>query len=279
MRARTALMQHESGRGWSAMATAAPGAALRGHVRRYAGYEEHSDVPLRRRELPSATAALIVSFGPRIRVHGQGEPRSFVAGLHDRPAVTEFHGDQHGVQIDLTPLAARRLLGVPMDRVGFPVVELEDVLGRDGRELTDRLAEVPDWDARFALLDDVLARRLAEAPEPPPALAWAWGQLVGSAGRVPVGALAAETGWSDRRLRRGFRDHVGLAPKTFARVLRFRRAVERLEREGAQALGDVALDCGYYDQAHFNRDFRAFAGGPPTDYFARLLPGGMGVAG
>jgi AraC-like DNA-binding protein len=276
---RTGLVQHESGRGWSSFAIGAPAAALRGHVRAYAGYEERSDVPLRRRELPSSTVSLIVSFGPRIRVVGQGEPRSFVAGLHDRPAVTEFAGDQHGVQVDLSPLAARRLLGVPMDAVGFPVVELEDVLGRPGRELADRLADAPGWDARFALLDDVLARRLAEAPDPPPEVAWSWGRLVASAGGVPVGTLVEATGWSDRRLLRGFRDHVGLPPKTFARVLRFRRAIERLEREGAGALAGVALDCGYYDQAHFNRDFRAFAGGPPTDYVARLLPGGMGVAG
>jgi AraC-like DNA-binding protein len=279
MRLRTGVVEHASGRGWSAFAVAAPGAAVRGHVRGYTGYEEHSEVPMRRREVPSERASLIVSFGPRIRVHGQGEPRSFVAGLDDRPAVTEFRGDQHGVQVDLTPLAARRILGVPMDEVGSPVVELEDVLGRPGRDLVDRLADAPGWAARFALLDDVLARRLAEGPEAPPEVAWAWGRLVASGGRTRVRALAEATGWSERRLLRGFRDHVGLAPTTFARVLRFRRAVERLEREGARALAEVALDCGYYDQAHFNRDFRAFAGGPPTDYVARLLPGGMGVAG
>jgi transcriptional regulator GlxA family with amidase domain len=107
---------------------------------------------------------------------------------------------------------------------------------------------------------------LADAPEPPPELAWAWGRMVASGGRVPVRRLAETTGWSERRLLRGFREHVGLPPKTFARLLRFRRAVARLEREGARALADVALDCGYYDQAHFNRDFRAFAGATPTEF-------------
>jgi AraC-like DNA-binding protein len=245
----------------------------------YTGYEERSSVPMRRREVPGTTASLIVSFGPRIRVVGQGEPRSFVAGVHDAPAVTEFAGEQHGVQVVLTPLAAHRLLGVPMDEVGYPVVELDDVLGPEARRLSERLACAGSWEARFALLDDVLARRLRDTAPPPPEVAWAWRRLGASGGRAPVRALTAELGWSDRRLLRAFRRHVGVPPTTFGRILRFRRAIARLEREGASALADVALDCGYYDQAHFNRDFRAFAGGPPTDYVRRLLPDGLGVDG
>ena len=55
-----------------------------------------------------------------------------------------------------------------------------------------------------------------------------------------------------------------MPPKPLARILRFERAAARL-RQGA-ALADAALDSGYYDQAHFNRDFRAFAGVTPTEY-------------
>jgi AraC-like DNA-binding protein len=275
----TGVMPHATGSGWSQFVTGAPAPPLRGHVGSYAGYVERSGVPLRRREVPSPTVSLIISLGPRIRVLGQGEPRSFVAGLHDAPATTEFCGEQRGIQVDLTPLAARRLLRVPMDTLGFPVVELEDVLGAGAAELVERLGDAVGWEERFAILDAVLARRLAEAPEIPAEVAWAWGRLVATGGGTPVRVLSGESGWSERRLLRGFREHVGVPPKTFGRMLRFRRAIERLERDGLAALGEVALDCGYYDQAHFNRDFRAFAGGPPSDHVGRLLPGGLGVAG
>ena len=63
---------------------------------------------------------------------------------------------------------------------------------------------------------------------------------------------------------RRFREHVGLPPKALARILRFERAAERLR--GGADLSDAALDSGYYDQAHFNRDFKAFAGVTPTEY-------------
>jgi AraC-like DNA-binding protein len=278
-RPRTGLIEHVAGTGWTRFAEGRPAAVLGGQVHGYTGYEEHSTVPLRRRELPSGRASLIISFGPRIRVIGQGEPRSFVAGVHHAPAVTEYAGDQHGVQVDLSPLAAHRLLGVPMDEVGFPVVALEDVLGPGAHRLAARLAGAPGWDARFALLDAVLARRLAETARPPAEVAWAWRRLVATDGRVPVRELIGELGWSDRRLLRAFRRHVGVPPTTLGRILRFRRAVARLEADGLTALAEVALDCGYYDQAHFNRDFRAFAGGPPSEYVRRLLPGGIGVDG
>ena len=94
-----------------------------------------------------------------------------------------------------------------------------------------------------------------------------------------IAALAQELGWSRRRFGERFREHVGLAPKPAARVLRFRRVLELLRRGDELRLAAIAQDCGYYDQAHLNRDFRAYTGGPPRAYLARLLPDGGGVAG
>ena len=64
----------------------------------------------------------------------------------------------------------------------------------------------------------------------------------------------------------------------FARVLRFERAVAQLGRDDGARFVEIAQDCGYYDQAHLNRDFREFAGASPTSYLGRLLPDGGGVA-
>jgi AraC-like DNA-binding protein len=72
---------------------------------------------------------------------------------------------------------------------------------------------------------------------------------------------------------------VGLTPKAFAQILRFDKGIRRLRREGRRSLAEVAQDCGYYDQAHFNRDFRRFAGTTPIDLLASVLPDGGGFAG
>jgi AraC-like DNA-binding protein len=195
-------------------------------------------------------------------------------------AVTEYDGEQHGVEIRLTPPGARMALGVPMAELSDLVVRLEDVVGAVVvRRLVERLHEAPGWEERFAVLDALLARRLAVASAPPPAVVHAWRRLVATDGRVPVAALTEEVGWSRRHLAARFRAEVGLAPKALARILPFQRVTERLRAEPPAALAEVALECGYYDQAHLNRDFRALAGLSPTEFAARLLPEGGGVAG
>jgi transcriptional regulator GlxA family with amidase domain len=86
-----------------------------------------------------------------------------------------------------------------------------------------------------------------------------------SAGRVAIGELANELGWSHRRLIARFREQVGLAPKAAARVLRFDRAARAL-RSPSRTIGEVAFECGYFDQAHLNRDFRELAGITPRAF-------------
>jgi AraC-like DNA-binding protein len=249
------------------------------HVLRYVGYRESSPGPFRRVEVPTGDVHVIISFGPEIRTPAPS--RSFVAAPHDEHAVTEHDGEQHGLELQLTPLGTRMLLGVPMHELAGLVVPLEDLLGREADELAERLVEAPGWEARFALLDDVIARRLDAAAPLDGAVEHAWRRLVVSHGDVPVAALARDVGFSRRHLLHRFRDHVGLGPKVFARILRFRRATRLLLRPGGPSLSEVALGCGYFDQAHLNRDFRAFAGCTPTELLARRLPdeGGFTAGG
>ncbi len=102
--------------------------------------------------------------------------------------------------------------------------------------------------------------------------------MLATDGSAPIAGLAAEAGWSRRHLTSRFRTEIGLTPKTVARILRFERVTRTLKADGGHGLADLAYACGYADQAHLNRDFRAFAGTTPTDYVARLLPGGAGVS-
>ena len=173
-------------------------------------------------------------------------------------------GAAGGVQVDFTPLGARRCLGLPMDELTNRVVALEDVLGPGAPLLAERLQEAPGWAERFALLDAALLRRAGGR-----ARAGAGGGVDVPAARrgatdgSPIGPLAAEVGWSRRHLAARWRRDVGLGPKAVARILRFEHA-HRLVR-GGRALADVAYECGYADQPHLNRDFRALAGATPRE--------------
>jgi AraC-like DNA-binding protein len=245
------------------LAKRAPHPALAAHVGSLTGWYERADGPVRRTELPIAQIVLVISFGPTIDVNGK-RFTSFVAGLDDAPTLTEHAGVGHGVEACLTPLGARRLLGIPMGELTRQVVELEDLIGPEAADLAERFHEAPTWPARLAMLERVIANRVLEAPPLPAELEWAWQRLLATGGTVPIGELARELGWSRRHFAATFGRELGMPPKALAGVLRFERAAERL-RAGAD-LAELALDSGYYDQAHFNRDFRRFAGTTPTEY-------------
>jgi AraC-like DNA-binding protein len=256
---------------WETARRPAP-AALAPHVLGYAGYKEFAPGGFRRLEPSNDEVHVIFSFGPECRVPER--VRSFVAATDTRHAVVEHDGHQHGVELRLTPLGAHMLLGVPMDELTCRVVELDGLLGREADELIERMHEAGGWDGSFDVMDAWLLRRLADAERPDPAVEHAFARLVRTHGAVPVAELVRETGWSRRHLAARFRTQVGLAPKVFGRILRFRRAASELTRPDGRSLAEIALDCGYYDQAHLNRDFREFSGRTPTELIAARLPDG-----
>jgi AraC-like DNA-binding protein len=247
---------------------------LRGQVRSY-GFEEVTATLTRRREGPGPEVVVILSFGNEWRVGGALEERgrlerldSFVGGPRDTSVVTEHDGWSAGMQINLAPTTARRIFGLPMRELTDRNLPLDDLFGRDAQLLVERVAGACTWDERFAIVDGELARRLASAPARDTNVLWAWHRLRRSRGRVAVQELARELDWSRRRLVERFRDEVGLAPKTVARLFRFEHALE-LARAGA-GWADVAHGAGYYDQSHLANDFRAITGTTPRGYVTNL---------
>lgn len=280
------VVRHQADDGYWEFVYVQPAPSLRMLVESYCGYDERTVGPLRRREFPSGRVVLIIDFGPTLRLIAPTAPHAvthhatgFVAGLHERFAVTETAGAQCGIEVRLTPLGACRVLGLSMNDLTHRVVGLGDVLGPAGADLAERLAHLGSWSDRFRALDRVLAARAAQSRPVSKGLTRAWQRLEASGGRVSVGTLAAELGCSRRHLIAQFRDQIGLPPKRLARIIRFERAFRQLTCRPEQGLAAIAHDCGYADQAHLNRDFRQFTGGPPTELLRRQLPDGGGTRG
>jgi AraC-like DNA-binding protein len=87
-----------------------------------------------------------------------------------------------------------------------------------------------------------------------------------------VAAVTDQIGLSAKRFIQAFRDETGFTPKVFCRIRRFQQALNRMSGCKSVEWADVALDCGYFDQAHFIHDFRAFSGINPTSYLAHQTP-------
>lgn len=237
----------------------APAPALRGRASYY-GFAEETPTPVRRREGPGTDVVVILTFEEHWLIDGERHG-SFLAGLHETQVTTEHPGRSLGMQVNLDPLGARGLLGTPLHELAHRTVELEDVLGEPF--LVERLAAAPDWDARFAVLDQTLGARISDARRPSPEVAWAWRRLRETDGRVRIGALAAELGWSRKRIVARFRDEIGLPPKAVAKLLRFERA---RALAGTMPWAELAFACGYADQSHLVNDFRAVTGRTPETF-------------
>jgi AraC-like DNA-binding protein len=259
----------------------APAAGLREYVDSYVGFRQAGVGPARHRGLPSPSMTLIFTLDDPLVIAAHPDPAqppgtfdALVGGLHTAPAIITHDGSQSGIQLGLSPLGARTLLGLPASELAGIDVPAQDVLGRFAAEVLDRLRGAVSWPERFAILDSMLLARADRASRDAARdeVSYAWRQMLRSGGTVAVSKLAAEIGWSDRHFRATFRAETGLGPKAAARVIRFDRARRQLQRRASAReplrIAELAASCGYFDQAHLDRDFALLAGCAPTSWLA-----------
>ncbi len=269
------------------MVWARPAPALRSLVGRYVGYRQRGIPAAVHRGLPSPYLTLIFTLDEPLVVSAHPDPAqpagrfdTLIGGLHTSPAMISNDGSQSGVQLAISPLGARWLLGQPagvLRRLNLPA---EEVLGPLAAETQARLQEAAGWPQRFAVLDRLLLGRLLvgesdRAARPTPEATRAWQLLLATGGSVSIARLASEVGWSARHLGQQFGVEFGLSPKTAGRIVRFNRARWLVQRRVAAGqspeLADVSARCGYFDQAHLARDFRLLAGCSPSAWIAEEL--------
>ena len=206
------------------------------------------------RVVPDGRPELILNLGQPFESLNDGEwrtqPQCFLAGQLTGPLLLRSAGATRILGVRLRPGGAGQLLGMPME------------------ELTDRVVAAADLDlqplARCSTLSEVERALLDQERGSADELVDEAARLLGHT--PDVGAAAALLGVSPRQLERRFKARVGMSPKYFARIRRFQRVFPAIEDAGDWV--DAAVACGYYDQAHLIRDFRAFAGEPPSHLLA-----------
>ena len=257
--------------------TRLPAPILRRFISHYGGARVRGLTPGVNTTLPSRHAHLIISLDAPINVRqmsNEAPPAArfsaLVSGLHDGFAMVERTCSWEGLHVFFRPLGLQAVLGATAAELACGAVALSDLCPRDAPELMERLSSTRDWQARFAILDEVLTRRLTPA-KGSPLIAHVWRQLAASHGHRSVESLAQDTGWSRQHMADRFRAELGITPKTAARIFRFERACGLISNL-RQPLAEVAAACGYADQAHMTRDWNAFTGTSPKAWIANELP-------
>jgi AraC-like DNA-binding protein len=274
---------------------------LRDYVLGYFASEGFLPQPLHERHLPYREVAIVLNFADPHRIIDPSagtrtieHRNAWITALQHRHQVREAFGARDFMVIRFTPLGAHMLLGVPMDLLTDRTVALEDVDSRFSPLLRGRAEATQDWAARFDMVENIIAQRLASAPSPPAGLLHAWRILQASPNHVDLARLPEEFGCSRRHLIAQFQKYFGMAPKMIARINRFHlavAAVHRLGRRGSlpyvegkpyldylaedsatqttMRWADLALGCGYYDQSHFINEFKSFSGLSPLEFLKR----------
>jgi len=213
--------------------------------------------------IPDGRVELVFHYGgPFWRHDASGgavkQPASLLVGQMIEPVVLAPDGKAGVAAIRLQPAASRTLLGFSVQEVSGRFVDLE-LIFPSVKRLRERLADARNDGERIRALEGWLTAMACPAPRR--RVEAVVGTILQSDGRASIDSLVARAGTSQRQLERQFREDVGLTPKTFSRIVRLQAALRRV-RQGSP-LTDVALACGFYDQAHMTRDFRELASMSP----------------
>ena len=294
------VLEHASDLGWWRVAGRAARPDLRSLVRGYVASSSVLPKPLRERHLPSPEVPLFLNFGAPHRQVDDEEPNrwvrrdgAWIVGLHERRRLSDAVGHRDFMVVRFTPLGAHLFLGAPMHLVTGRAVELRAIDPSLAARVMQRVNPEQSWDDRFDAIEALIAERVARTALPRE-VAWVSRRLEAADGRLRLRRILGEIDCSHRALIARFRTCIGCNPKTFARLLRFDRAMRTLNsliRKPADAPAgqpyiesdgpedrraatvrwvDIAADCGYFDQSHFIRDFRRFAGAAPAEFVRQV---------
>lgn len=241
-------------------------AALRGCVAHVLAYDEAlpTGAEVTERVLPDGALRLIFDLQ-------RGAPGPRVAGPSARPVVLSTREHVYGLSVTLLPGAAPRLFGVAAQELAERVVAWDELVREPERHIIERLLDAKDEETRVRTLLDVLrgmSRGMDTGELRFARRATALFRQDG--GMRSVRAVAEQMGVGERRLQQIFRSHVGLAPRTWGRLVRMHECLRLLRGDADPAWSRVAARAGFYDQAHLINEFRAFCGLTPEQFRRRI---------
>jgi AraC-like DNA-binding protein len=234
--------------------------------------ESDTDIPEQRPEriLPDGCVEIILNFAAPFAQHNgettQVQPRNFVVGQMTGPMLIAPTGPVQLIGIRFHPGGTAPFFNLPIHELTNEVVELPSFAKTLEAKLLAESTHLPQLTDKVFALEKALTRMLEDSKNDLRVLRIA-SRIVETSGMIPVDDLAHESGLSSRQLERRFLAEVGLGPKLLSRIIRFQQVFRAVDANEA-SWPIVALDCGYYDQAHLIKDFRQFAQQTPAVLFA-----------
>ncbi len=231
------------------------------------------------RVLPSGCAHIVLSLSRDFLtdcLEGESEQRTAPALMVGQRSVYEVIATADLVDLAGVLFVPGALPGLVADRADLlsnQNIPLDQVWCGSGDILRSRMLEGRSPKTRLRILEDCLAANLLAGRADPrldlhPSVEFALEQFARPSNRLSIAEVARRSGWSERRFSQIFREQIGFAPNVWRRLQRFQSAVQQLRNGAEIRWADLALECGFYDQAHLANEFRSFSGIDLTTYTA-----------
>jgi AraC-like DNA-binding protein len=225
---------------------------------------------------PMPSAHLFINLGGPARLWDSGPsvPPAVVTdgwfmGVWTRRFLFEYPTRVRLVGVHFKPWGMSPFAGIPATELRDRWVPADAVWQRSWDRIRNQVGDIASAAGALRVLEEELRSRLAGAPSRGLDLVRnAGGRLAASHGAVPVGALTDAAGVSGNHLAAQFKSHVGVTPKRVARIYRFARLILSVDALRPVDWPGLAQTAGYFDQAHFSREFKDFTGHTPTGYLA-----------
>jgi AraC-like DNA-binding protein len=240
-------------------------------------YDGYSQPHAKERILPSGEMQLVINLlEDESRFYDRDAPErchrfrgALFYGSHSQYQVIDTAEQASVIGVHFRPGGAFPFLRMPAGELRETTLSLETLWGAAAVDLRDQLLEAPTHRARFEILERaLLAEYYRRRAERHGAVDFALRRILRTPHLTAIQSVTEQIGLSPKRFIQVFRDETGFTPKVFCRIRRFQQALERIDASRSVDWARVALDSGYFDQAHFIHDFRAFSGIKPSTYLA-----------
>lgn len=229
----------------------------------------------REKILPDGCVELIFNFGERFVHFGNDnlpdlQPQSFVYGQLKEYIEVGATGSTGIIAVRFYPYGLSAFINIPLSQLTQQYVCSADIFGKEAGELEDRLQHLSGGEDAVGLINAFLLRRLTFDADKLNRIKCVVDAITTGNGKHSIARLAADSCWSERQLERNFNAMVGMSPKMFMKITRFGNIASKLNSTSYDTLASLAYEFGYYDQAHFIRDFKAITGSTPLRHISEV---------
>jgi len=196
------------------------------------------------------------------------QPRSFVFGQITSPLVIAPTGSSGIVATRFLPDGFVPFSSFATNAMTNRAVPLQELFGTEGTKLEKNVVAAVTTEERITIMEYFLTRRLSTAESTNTLAKETFNLLMHSKGQISVEALVTRLNTSPRQLERKLSSVIGLSPKQLSKIIRLQSTLKLMEKQQFTSLTELAHECGYFDQAHFIKDFKEFTGVSPKQFYA-----------